>query len=266
LTEDVRAGCTPIALVASAGDVNTGRVDPIPEMVVIARRFGVWLHVDGAYGGFGVLDERVRHLYGNLADVDSLAIDPHKWLAVPVGCGACFVRDSDLLGRAFTIEPGEYVRMQPAGTTDPGSAFDERGEGDHDFTIDFSTPSRGLAVWAVLKEIGAEGMAARVRRHLDCARRVAELCRESPELELLAEPVLSICCFRYRPPGVTDEAAIDRANERVALAVRAAGRCTPSTTRVHGRFAIRPCFINPRTELADAEALVVEVLRAGRSL
>src|SRR5205814_4482162 len=129
------------------------------------------------------LDERVRHLYGDRGDVASPAVDPHKWLAVPVGCGACFVRDSDLLGRAFTIEPGEYVRMLPPGTTNPGSAFDERGEGSHDFAIDFSTPSRGLAGWAVLKEIGSAGMAARVGRRLDCARRVADVCRRSPELE-----------------------------------------------------------------------------------
>ncbi len=264
LTEDVRAGCTPVALVASAGDVNTGRIDPIPEMQAIARRHGVWLHVDGAYGGFGVLDPRVRGLYGDLAAIDSFAVDPHKWLAVPVGCGACFVRDADLLGRAFAIEPGEYVRMQSPSAGNPGSPFDERGEGSPDFAIDFSTPSRGVAVWAALKEIGAEGMRARVARHLDCARRVAARVAQHSELELLAEPVLSICCFRFRAPGLSEN-ELDALNEAILLTVRARGHAIPSSTRVAGKFAIRPCFINPRTEIEEADLLVDEVLAAGRS-
>ena len=103
-------------------------------------------------------------------------------------------------------------------------------------------------------------MRERVVRHHDCARRVAERVRAHPALELLAEPVLSICCFRVKPKGVTDEAALDALNERVLLAVRARGRAVPSHTRVNGRFAIRPCFINPRQGLGDADATVDEVL------
>ncbi len=119
---------------------------------------------------------------------------------------------------------------------------------------------RGLAVWAILKEIGADGMRDRVRRHLDSARRVAELAHEHAELEVLAEPVLSICCFRYRPKGATADRDLDAINEQIVKAVRARGQCTPSSTIVDGRFAIRPCFINALTTLEDAE-----VLAAGRA-
>ena len=268
LDEDAAAGRTQVAIVACAGDVNTGRIDPIADLARIARERGIWLHVDGAYGGWGVLDERVRARFGDLATYDSFAIDPHKWLAAPVGTGAVIVRDAGVLGRAFEIETGAYDRERevPVGSDDTGSPFDELGLGTPDFGVDFSAPARGLAVWAILREIGAAGVRERIVRHNDCARRVAERVRASPMLQLLAEPTLSICCFRYRPPGWDDESRLDALNDAILHRVRARGRSVPSSTRVGGRFAIRPCFINPRSTLTDADALVDEVLAAGRHL
>jgi aromatic-L-amino-acid decarboxylase len=266
LDEDEAAGRTQVAIVACAGDVNTGRVDPIAELARIARERGIWLHVDGAYGGWGVLDPRVRDRFGDVASYDSLAIDPHKWLAAPVGTGAVLVRDAGLLGRAFEVETGAYdrERQAPVGMGDTASPFDELGLGTPDFGVDFSAPARGLAVWAILREVGSAGVRERIVRHNDCARRVAERARASEVLELLAEPVLSICCFRYRPLGWADEARLDALNESILHRVRERGRTVTSSTRVDGRFAIRPCFINPRSTLADADALVDEVLAAGR--
>jgi len=279
LDEDAAAGRTAVAIVGCAGDVNTGAVDPLPELARIARERETWLHIDGAYGGFGLLDPRVRDLYGDIATYDSFAVDPHKWMAAPVGTGAVIVRDEGILGRAFTIETGDYDRERLAvpGTGDTASPFDELGYGTPDWGLDFSTPARGLAVWATLLEIGADGMRERVTRHNDCARRVADRARASDELELLREPVLSICCFRYRPAGwgaggdagpagAADEARLDALNEEILHAVRARGRCITSATRVDGRFAIRPCYVNPRSGLVDADALVDEVLAAGRQL
>ncbi len=266
LDEDLAAGRTQVAIVGCAGDVNMGRVDPLADLARIAHERDVWLHVDGAYGGFGLLDDRVRERYGDVASYDSFAIDPHKWLAAPVGTGAAIVRDEGILGRAFTVETGDYDRERhvPAGDVDPGSPFDELGLGTPDWGVDFSTPARGLAVWAILREIGADGMRERVMRHDDCARRVAERARASDELELLAEPVLSICCFRFRPAGWDDAARLDALNDVVLHGIRARGRVVTSSTRVNGRLAIRPCFINPRSTLADADALVDEVLTVGR--
>lgn len=263
---DVAAGRTPIAVVATAGDASTGRLDPIAAMAVVARERNVWLHIDGAYGAFGVLDPRVRELYGDLAAADSLAVDPHKWLAVPVGCGAVMVRDADVLERALALSPVPYLEVTRRGEGDPASAFDELGDGRPDHTIEHSAPARGVVVWAALKEIGAAGMRTRVALHLDCARRVAVRAAAEPELELLAEPVLSIVCLRYRPPGVKASGELERVNREVARAVRARGRVIPSTTRVDNKLAIRACFIGPRTTRADADALVDEVLAAGRAL
>jgi aromatic-L-amino-acid decarboxylase len=221
IRRDESTGLTPIAIVAAAGDVNTGAVDPIEAIAEVADNHGIWFHVDGAYGAFGILDERVRPLFAEFRGVDSLAVDPHKWMATPVGCGAVFVRDRELLSRTFTMDSADYLTAQEPSAHDLSSPFDELGPEFHNFALELSAPSRGLAVWALLKEIGAAGMAARVRRHLDCARRVADRVRMTEELELFAEPVLSICCFRFRSPGVTDEdqlatlnAEIVRASER----------------------------------------------------
>lgn len=267
LDEDAAAGRTQVAIVGCAGDVNLGRVDPIAHLARIAAERGIWLHVDGAYGGWGVLDERVRERYGDVATYDSFAIDPHKWLAAPVGTGAAIVRDAGILARAFEVETGAYDRERqvPPGTGDTGSPFDELGLGTPDFGVDFSAPARGLAVWAILREIGSRGVRERIVRHNDCARHVAQRARASDELQLLAEPVLSICCLRYRPSGWNDERRLDQLNEAILHGIRARGRAVTSSTRVDGRFAIRPCFINPRSTLADADALVDEILTVGRA-
>ena len=268
LDEDAAAGRAQVAIVGCAGDVNLGRVDPIGDLARIARERSIWLHVDGAYGGWGVLDDRVCERFGDVTTYDSFAIDPHKWLAAPVGTGAAIVRDGGVLARAFEVEAGAYDRERevPVGVGDTGSPFDELGVGTPDFGVDFSAPARGLAVWAILSEIGSDGVRERIVRHNDCARLVAERARGADTLELLAEPVLSICCFRYRPGGWTDEGRLDALNEAILRGIRARGRTVTSSTRVDGRFAIRPCFINPRSTLADAEALVDEVLAVGRDL
>ncbi|MDX1690283.1 MAG: aminotransferase class V-fold PLP-dependent enzyme [Acidimicrobiia bacterium] len=267
LEADLAAGDTPVAIVGNAGDVNTGTVDPLGELADLAHDHGIWLHVDGAYGGFGILDDRVRDRYGDPADYDSFAIDPHKWLAAPVGTGLVVCRDGDLLGRSFTVETGGYDRerepTQP--DDDPSSPWMSTGRGTPDWGLDFSTPARGIAVWAILKEIGASGMRDRVIRHNDCARLVAERARASDELELLAEPDLSIACFRYVPPGWSG-ADLDALNQHLLDELRREGEDLPSGTWVGDDFALRPCFINPRIGIDEAARLVDSVLATGRSL
>jgi aromatic-L-amino-acid decarboxylase len=269
IREDIAAGRTPMAIVGNAGDVNTGIIDPLPQMAELAGEFDIWFHVDGAYGGWGVLDERVEAAYGDRATYDSFAIDPHKWLAAPVGTGLAICRDGELLSRAFTIEPGAYDRerdqvVDPVG--DAESPWGALGGGTPNWGVDFSTPTRGMPVWAVLKEIGAEGMRERVRRHNDFARVVAERARQEPELELLSEPQLSIACFRYRPQGWDDPTKLDQLNEDILTELRRVGRSLPSSTVVGGAYAIRACFINPRNDRAHVDLLMEDVLEIGRRL
>ena len=271
---DLAAGRTAVAIVGNAGDVNTGIVDDLPALSRVAVERSIWFHVDGAYGGWGLLDERVREHFGDPGLYDSFAVDPHKWMAAPLGTGLAIVRDGELLTRAFTVEPGNYdpERVEAAPDEgDPASPWSSRGTGTADWGLDFSSPARGIAVWALLKEMGANGMRARVARHRDLARMVADRAIESDELELLAEPELSIACFRYRPAGWDDAARddparVDALNEDILARLRAEGRSLPSSTRVDGRYAIRACFINPRTGREDAERLVDDVVGIGRDL
>jgi aromatic-L-amino-acid decarboxylase len=258
------AGRAPVAIVASAGTVDAGAVDPIAEMADLADEFGSWLHVDGAYGLFGMLDPRVAPLYAGLERADSVVADPHKWLSAPIGCGSVFVRDRALLARAFTTEPAEYLE----GTFSPGrdtTTYDSMGEPYHYFGIEHSAPSRGVTVWAILKEIGANGLRRRIMRDNDFARHIARRAGEDQRLELLAPPILSICCFRYRASGL-DDRDLDELNAEIARRLRAEGRYVPSTTRIRGSLAIRPCYINPRTTIAEVNGLADRVRELGDQL
>ncbi len=272
LEKDRKDGCTPVAIVATTGTTGTGAVDPIPELSNLCREKGIWLHIDGAYGLLGVLDPEVAPLYGELDAADSLVVGPSKWLATSMGYGSVFVRDGNLLERAFTLEDAVYLEeSQPIYATDTPvtSQFDDFGYVFHPFGVEHSLPSRGVEVWAVLKEIGAEGVKARVCRHNQYARHLAERVRRSAVLELLAPVTLSTCCFRYVPQplrGRTDRSTtevLNQLNRAVLGRVRARGRCIPSATAVRGAFAIRPCFVNPRTTLADVDALADEVEACG---
>ena len=246
IAEDLAAGRTPIAVVGNAGDVNTGIVDPLPEMAAIAHEHGIWFHVDGAYGGWGMLDERVEDAYGDRGAYDSFAVDPHKWLAAPVGTGFAVCRDGELLSRAFTIEPGHYDRER-RGVIDDGSdapsPWVSTGSGTPDWGVDFSTPARGIAVWAVLKEIGAEGMRERVRRHNDFARdgrrpgapgAGARAARRAAAVDLLL-PLPTRRLGRCR--------AARRAQRDILAELRREGRSLPSSTRVNDALR-HPCLLH----------------------
>jgi aromatic-L-amino-acid decarboxylase len=263
LDRDAAAKLVPIALVANAGTVNTGAVDPIAQMVAIARRRKIWLHVDGAYGLFGKLDSRVESLFDGVEEADSIVTDPHKWLAAPSGSGAVFVRDHALQERAFTMEPADYAEGAMI-TGEVNSTFDSVGDDYLQIGPEMSAQSRGVAVWAILKEIGAAGVRDRVTRHCSFARRVFELASADERLEPLGRPTLSICCYRYRAPHV-NESTLDHLNAEIAQRLRIEG-IVPSTTRVAGKYAIRPCFINPRTTLADVERMVERTRAIGDAL
>jgi aromatic-L-amino-acid/L-tryptophan decarboxylase len=261
VADDVHAGVIPVAVVAAAGTTNTGAIDPLREAGEIAHDHGAWFHVDGAYGLPGILDERVAQLYDGLELADSAIVDPHKWLGAPVGIAATFVRDRSILHRAFTQGAAEY--LEGSFTDDVQISVDSMGIPYADFAVELSAPARGVVVWSILRQLGREGMRARVRRDNDFARHLADRVRASEHLELLSEPVLSICCFRYASPDVED---LDAFNAALFRRLVQETDYLPSSTIVNGCFALRPCFINSRTELKHVDGLVDAVLRLGSEL
>jgi aromatic-L-amino-acid decarboxylase len=256
-----------MAIVANAGTTNTGAIDPLKAIGEIARERGIWFHVDGAYGLPGILDERISHLYNGLELADSVIVDPHKWLGAAVGIAATFVRDRRLLHHTFTQEPVDYLEGTNQQEANAPMQFehsmDDFGVPYFDYGVELSSPCRGVVVWALIREIGVEGMAQRMKRHNDMATYIANAAKEHPNLELLLEPTLSICCFRYVAPGISD---LDSFNRRLHRRLIRENENLPSTTQVNGKLALRPCFIGARTNQTHAENLVRDVLRIGGQL
>jgi len=267
IAEDTAAGLVPMAVVANAGTTNRGAIDPLQAIGTIAAEHGIWFHVDGAYGLPGILDDQVSPLFDGLELADSVIVDPHKWLGASVGVAATFVRDRNLLYRAFTQEPADYLEGAVL-PDDPASAaiehsLDDFGIPYFDFGVELSAPCRGVVVWALLREIGVEGLRQRVQRHNAMARQLARLAHDHPNLEVLSEPTLSICCFRYTSSDISD---LDQFNQRLHRRLVRENQFMPSTTRIQGQLALRPCYVGARADHDQVAGLVDAVLRIGRDL
>lgn len=267
IAKDLAEGILPIAIVANAGTTNTGVIDPLRAIGEIAKQHNIWFHVDGAYGLPGILDPRISRLYDGLELADSVIVDPHKWLGASVGIAATFVTDREILKRAFTQEPADYLE----GTVDQFDvkspkiehSLDDFGIPYFDYGVELSAPCRGVVVWAMIREIGVEGMRQRMVRHNDMARQLALYAHQHPNLEVLSEPELSICCFRYVNDQVSD---LDKLNQRLHRRLVRENEYMPSTTRVNGRLALRPCYVGARAEPSQVDGLVEAVLRIGKKV
>ncbi len=236
----------PAILVANAGEVNAGDFDPIDAMADLAKQYGAWLHVDGAFGLFVRVTAAAVEPGDGIERADSVISDGHKWLNVPYDTGFAFVRDPSLLAGAFSLTGAPYL---PA----PGehASFGYLGP-------EASRRARGLAVWATLRAYGREGYRSMVERHLALARHLASRVDDVPDLERLADARLNIVCFRYRPTGVA-EADLDALNARIGKAVLEDGRVYVGTTTYGGRVAFRPAIVNWRTTQADVD-LITDVI------
>jgi len=262
LAAEVNQPGVAVAIVANAGTTSTGVIDPLREIGEVAQKYGIWFHVDGAYGLPGILDPMIRPLYDGLSLADSVIVDSHKWLGAPVGIGATFVRDRQILQRAFTQEASDYLEGSLTDETAQHS-MDSLGIPYYDFGVELSSPCRGAVVWALIREIGKAGMRERVCRHNAMARHVAERAHAHAHLEVVEEPTLSICCFRYVTEHCDD---LNGLNRRIHRQMVHNNRSIPSTAMVNGILAIRPCFVGARTTWHHANELVDEVIATGDSL
>ncbi|HJT29080.1 MAG TPA: pyridoxal-dependent decarboxylase [Pyrinomonadaceae bacterium] len=251
IVADRREGLRPFCVVGSAGTVNTGVVDPLSELADVAAEFDLWFHVDGAYGAPGSLDERKKHLFAGLERADSVSLDPHKWLYVPVDAGCLLFRDADAARTPFSSEDADYIKTH-------GYA-DEEAFAFWDYGVELSRRFRALKVWMTLQYYGSRRIAAAISEDIALAAYMGELVSKADDLELLAPVELSICCFRY----VARDAELDRLNERIMETVQKGGRAYLSNATVNGKFALRACITNFRTTKADIEETVAAVREAG---
>jgi len=254
---DIHAGLRPCCIVASAGTVNTGVVDPLAEIAEVASEFDLWFHVDGAYGAPGILDSGKKHLFRGLEYADSVSLDPHKWLYVPVDAGCLLFRDPLPVKAAFSTEDADYIKVH-GHSDDEAFAF-------WDYGVELSRRFRALKVWLTLSYYGARRIAEAVSNDISLAAYLGELVSAADDFELLTPVELSICCFRYVPPGSQKtDAELDRLNERIMGRVQKGGRAYLSNATVGGRFALRACITNFRTTKSDIEETIEAIRDAAR--
>lgn len=254
IRRDREAGVEPLAVVGSAGTVNTGAVDPLEALADIAEEVGAWFHVDGAYGGFAGSLPELRKRYRGIERADSVAADAHKWLYVPVEAAATLVRDPRTLEAAFAtaagylaIEEGSYFR---------GSAW----LADRGFQL--SRAFRALKIWAVVQAIGLDGYHELWRKDMAVAAEVRHLADAEPRLEVLAPSDLGVFCLRYLPKSGDP----NEFNRRLLDAVHRDGRALVTPVTLNGVFGLRGCVVNFRSTLTDARIFIETVLELGAAL
>jgi glutamate/tyrosine decarboxylase-like PLP-dependent enzyme len=234
---DASRGLTALCVIAQGGATNTGAVDPLAELAEACRERGAWLHVDAAYGGFAVLAG--RDLLPGLAEADSVALDPHKWLYQPFECGCLLVRNGNALRRAFEIVP-DYLRDARADADEVNFA---------DLGLQLSRSARALKLWVSLRFFGIEAFRSAIRRSLETAAYAAQRVEASYRLELAAPPSLGVVCFRRRDLDEDGNAGLATRLERSGIGL-------VSSTRLRGRFALRICVLNHQSGAQDVERVL----------
>jgi glutamate/tyrosine decarboxylase-like PLP-dependent enzyme len=258
LADDLRDGLRPFCVVGSAGTVNTGVVDPLAEIARVAAEFYLWFHVDGAYGAPGVLDERKKDLFAGLERADSVSLDPHKWLYVPVDAGCILFRDPAAAMAAFSTEDADYIKTH--------GYSDEEAFAFWDYGVELSRRFRALKVWLTLQYYGSRRIAEAISDDISLAAYLGEVVSEASDFELLTPVELSICCFRYVPAGRMSDDELDRLNATIMERVQKGGEAYISNATVNGRFALRACITNFRTTKSDIDQTVTAIRTAGESL
>lgn len=257
LAEDQAAGELPMMVVATAGTVSTGAVDPIPEIAQICREFGVWLHIDGAYGAFAAAVPGTSSDLGALGLADSLAVDPHKWLYAPLEAGCVLVKDAERLRHAFSYRPPYYH-------------FGQAATNFVDFGPQNSRGFRALKVWLALRQIGRRGYARMIGDNIRLSQQMYAVVSEHPELEPMTQG-LSITTFRYVPTALRArigepevERHLNALNEALIERIQSSGEAFLSNAVINGRYALRACIVNFNTTEADIRAIPEIVVRLGR--
>ncbi len=265
LASDIQAGFKPFCVVGNAGTVNTGAVDSLEEIAAIAEEYGLWLHVDGAYGALAAMDETKRALFAGIERADSVSLDPHKWLYAPVDAGCLLFRDEARVRKAFSSNEADYIKIHEEESAEAFAFWD--------YGIELSRRFRALKIWLMLRYYGTRRVAAAIQSDNAMAFELAERIRQSEDFELLAPPELSICCFRYAPPEWRERLAsedaderarandeLDELNARIMQRVQRGGRAYLSNATIRGSYALRACITNFRTTSEDID----ETLRVAR--
>lgn len=257
IRRDREAGLNPLLVCANGGATNTGVVDPLRELGGLCREEGLWLHVDGAYGGFAVLTEEGRAALDGVDLADSVTLDPHKWLFQSYETGCLLVRDASQLDAAFSTSP-EYLQDTRIGRDHVN--FGERG-------LQLSRSFRALKVWMSIKTFGVGAFREAIQRSIDLAREAERYVSGSSELELLSPANLGVVCYRYNPAGrELDPEGLEELNVEIQERIVSSGYAMVSSTRLKGAYSLRLCVMNYTSTLEDVVGTLRTVEEIGREL
>lgn len=249
IEKDREAGLNPICIIGIAGTTNSGAVDDLSALADLAKKYGLWYHVDAAYGGPAAKLKSTAHLFKGMSRADSVVINPHKWLYVPFEAACILVKEPEKLRKTFSLIP-DYLKSNEG----------ENGRTDlMEYQLPLTKSFKSLKVWMTLKAFGAKRLRETIRGDIENAGYLVSLIQKSDDFELMAPAPLSIVCFRYKPVSL-DELKAEEFNQKLAHAIEQDGRIFLTATKIDGKTALRTCFINPRTTNKDVE-WIPEVIR-----
>ena len=257
MRDDRQAGRLPACIIATAGTVNTGAIDPLNELADIAQEEKLWMHADAAFGGFAKLSAESAHLVDGLERADSLAFDLHKWLYVQYDCGCVLIKSSDTHRNTFSVIPS-YLRKFDRGLASGPLNFSEYG-------VQLSRSFRALRAWTALKTEGTDRYGQQIEQNIQQAKYLTKLVEDKAGLELLAPTAMNIVNFRYLDESLSD-AEQDELNAEILMQLQERGIAAPSSTVLNGRFSIRVAICNHRSKRPDFEALVEAVAAIGKEI
>jgi glutamate/tyrosine decarboxylase-like PLP-dependent enzyme len=256
IEDDLVAGNKPIAVIATAGTVNTGAIDDLETIAAICRKHDLWFHIDGAFGAFAQISARFQGLVRGLQLADSLGFDLHKWMYMPFEVACVLVRDGKAHRDAFTMN-ASYISETTRGVIAGGLPFAERG-------LELTRNFKALKVWMSLKAHGVDLFAKLIEQNIDQAKYLEQLVQREPDLELLAPVSLNVVCFRFH--AEISEGSLNQLNEELVLRLQESGGAVLSGTTIDHRYALRAAIVNHRSRFSDFDLLLRNVLQIGRAL
>ena len=257
IEKDIAAGLLPFCIVANAGTVNTGAIDPLDELLNICRTYNLWLHVDGAFGALAKLVPAYSQKLKAIEQADSVAFDLHKWMYMPYEIACVLIKNSQAHRDSFSITPAYLQKVDRglAGGPDPAN----------NYGMELSRGFKALKVWMCLKEHGLEKYVAMIQKNISQALYVQQLVQQQSDLEMLTPVTMNIACLRFIKQELSHEGH-NELNKELLIRLQEQGIASPSSTILNSRFAIRVCIVNQRTQQADLDLMVNEIVRIGRKI
>jgi len=250
IKSDLAANKKPTCVIATIGTTSTTSIDPVKQIATICQRYGIWFHVDAAYGGSAAVVPEMRPLFDGWEQADSIIVNPHKWLFTPIDCSVLFCRRPDVLKHAFSLTP-EYLRTAEA----------DEVKNYMDYGVALGRRFRALKLWMIIRSLGWKKISSIIRQHISYAQKLANQIQQHPNFELLAPVPFSTLVFRFIPDGKYNQAKTNRLNERLLDKVNNTGKVFLSHTKLRGKYGIRLAIGNIKTTWQDV-AFAWEIVQA----